>query len=281
MQEYTTLDVDIVDEDVFRIAFDRPEEMNATNGEMHRELTRVFRDAYESDTRVVVLTGNGNVFSAGGDIEGMKTRIENPRHRPFTESLREGETIIRDIINLEKPLIAKVNGHATGLGATLALFCDLVYMEEDAKIGDPHVNVGYVAGDGGAVIWPLLTNVHKAEELLMTGELISASEAEEIGLINYVVAPKQLDDRVDEMIDNLATGPQLAMRYTKMAINNWIEDGVNNILRESLALEGISSHQPDHEEAVDAFLEERTPNFPDSRDAANEEEWRTLCAVQT
>jgi len=272
MRDYDTLDVGIVDGDVFRISFDRPDEMNATNGKMHRELTHVFKDAYESDTRVVLLTGNGDVFSAGGDIEGMKERIENPRQRPFTESLREGETIIRDMINLEKPLIAKVNGHATGLGATLALFCDLVYMEEGAKIGDPHVKVGYVAGDGGAVIWPLLTNVHKAKELLMTGELISASEAEEIGLINYAVPSEALDDRVDEMIDDLATGPQLAMRYTKMAINNWIEDGVNNILRESLALEGISSHQPDHEEAVDAFLEDRTPNFPSARDPDAESE---------
>jgi enoyl-CoA hydratase len=267
MREYDTLDVRIVDGDVFRIAFDRPDAMNATNGRMHRELTHVFRDAYESeDARVVVLTGNHGVFSAGGDIKEMKERVDNPRMRPFKESLREGERIIRDIVNLEKPLIAKVNGHATGLGATLALFCDIVYMEEGAKIGDPHVNVGYVAGDGGAVIWPLLTNVHKAKELLMTGELISASEAEDIGLINYAVSPEELDDRVDEMIQDLASQPQLAMRYTKMAINNWIEDGVNNILRESLALEGVSSHEPDHEEAVNAFLEDRTPHFPSARE---------------
>ncbi len=94
-------------------------------------------------------------------------------------------------------MTAKVNGNATGLGATLALFCDLVHVMEEAKIGDPHVKVRYVAGDGGAVIWPLLINVHKAKELLMTGKLISATGAEEIGPINYAVPSEELDDRVD------------------------------------------------------------------------------------
>lgn len=264
MRDYNTLDVRMVD-DVFRIAFDRPDSYNAVNPEMHEELMYVFRDAAESDARVVLLTGNNDMFSSGGDIEGMKERIEHPEDRPWEVTREEGETIIRSIVELDKPLIAKVNGHATGLGATLALFCDIVYMEEGAKIGDPHVKVGLVAGDGGAIIWPLLTNVHKAKELLMTGELVSASEAEEIGLINYAVPADDLDEEVDEMIDTLASGPQTAIRYTKMAINKWIEDGVDDILRESLLLEGFSQEHPDHEEAVDAFLEDRTPNFPSGR----------------
>ncbi len=112
-------------------------------------------------------------------------------------------------------MIAKVNGDATGLGATLALFCDIVMLSEDARIGDPHVNVALVAGDGGAVIWPLLTSLNKAKELLMTGELLSAEEAKELGLVNHVVPADELDNATDEMVEKLATGPQTAIRYTK------------------------------------------------------------------
>jgi enoyl-CoA hydratase len=264
MRDYEALDVSIQD-DVFRIAFDRPESLNGVNPETHYELTKVFKDAYESDTRVVLLTGNGDAFSAGGDLDFMKERVENPEKHPFTRSLREAEEIIEDIINLEKPIIAKVNGHATGLGATIALFCDIVYADEDAKIGDPHVNVGLVAGDGGAVIWPLLTDIHKAKELLMTGDLVTATEAEELGLVNYAVPSEELDDRVDEMIDKLATGPQTAIRYTKVALNEWLHLGVSNILRESLAFEYISQQDPDHEEAINAFLEDRQPEYESAR----------------
>lgn len=264
MREYQTLDVELHG-DVLRIAFDRPDAKNAANPIMHSEMTHVFKDASETDARVVVLTGNGDTFSAGGDIQHMKERIDDSSVSPFTDAIKEAETILSDLISLEKPIIAKVNGHATGLGATLALFCDIVIASEDAKIGDPHVQIGLVAGDGGAVIWPLLTDIHTAKELLMTGELISAKEAEEIGLINYAVPPDELDDKVDKMVDKLASGPQLAIRYTKKAINNYLQRGIDDILSESLALEAISHRHPDHEEAVSAFLDNSTVNFPSGR----------------
>jgi enoyl-CoA hydratase len=226
----------------------------------------VFDDASEHDAvRVVVLTGNGDVFSAGGDLERMKRRIDHPEEDPFLDSLREAESIIHDLLNLEKPVVAKVNGHATGLGATLALFCDLTYISADAKIGDPHVNVGLVAGDGGAVIWPLLTDMHTAKEFLMTGRLAPAEEAEEIGLVNEAVPPEELDERVESVVDRLATRPQTAVQFTKMALNGWIDLGVSKILKESLAYEAISQRDPDHDEAVTALLEDRDPEFPSAR----------------
>lgn len=265
MREYDTLDVKI-DDDIFRIQFDNPENYNAINPTCHEELTYVFQDAYESDTRVVVLTGKGDAFSAGGNIDFMKERLENPQDRPFKQSLREGEKIIRDMLQLDKPIVAEMNGHATGLGATIALFCDIVVANEEAKIGDPHVNVGLVAGDGGAVIWPLLTDIHTAKEMLMTGRLVTGAEANEMGLVNYALPADEVPDKVNEIVDELASGPQTAIRYTKKALNGWLELGVNNILRESLAFEGISQKQPDHEAAVDAFLEDEEPSFPSGRD---------------
>jgi enoyl-CoA hydratase len=265
MREYDHLDVSQPD-DVFRIAFDDPDQLNAVNDDVHEELTYVFKDAYESDARVVVLTGNGDVFSAGGDIDGMRARLDGEAEYSFRKMIRDGEEVIEDMVNLDKPLVARVNGHVTGFGATVALFCDIVVAVEGAKFGDPHVNVGLAAGDGGAVIWPLLTNMHKAKELLMTGDTITMTEAQELGLINYAVPPEELDEKVDELVDKLASGPQHAIRYTKLALNGWIQLGVNNILRESLALEYMSETHPDHEAAVEAFLEGEEPVFPSGRD---------------
>jgi len=270
MRDYEALDVSL-EGDVLRIAFDDPENSNAISREAHGELTHVFKDAWENDdARVVMLTGNGDVFSAGGDLDRMKHRIEHPEEDPFRESIREAEEIIEDIVNLEKPLVAKVNGHCTGLGTTLALFSDLVYMDESGKIGDPHVSAGLVAGDGGAVVWPLIVGLQTAKEFLMTGKMVTGAEAADIGLVNEALPSDELDERVDEVIDELASGPQVAIRYTKVALNEWLHLGVDNVLRESLALEAVSQRHPDHAEAVDAFLEGREPDFPSGRDRSEE-----------
>jgi len=264
--DYETLEVGIEgrEDDVFRVALDEPERMNVVDGTMHAELARVFREAYDADVRVVLLTGTGDAFSAGGDVGWMEEWVEDPE--VFRETTREGEEIIESLVNLEVPVIARVNGDAVGLGATLALHCDIVIASEDARIGDPHVQVGLAAGDGGAVIWPLLTSFNRAKEYLMTGELIPAPEAEEMGLVNHAVPPADLDDTVEERIETLASLPQPAVRYSKMAANAWLDLGVEQVLRESLALEGLSARTPDHEEAVTAFLEGRDPNPPSARD---------------
>lgn len=264
MRDYDSLDVS-QDGDVLRIAFDRPGARNAIDAGTHEELGYVFRDAADSDARVVVFTGNGDrAFSAGGDFGLLKEGIED--QGVFRDSMRRDETMLKDIVNLEKPVIARINGDATGLGASLALFCDIVIASKESRIGDPHVKVGLVAGDGGAVIWPLLVGLNKAKEFLMTGDLIPAPEAEDLGLVNHAVPPEELDDKVGEIIDKLATNPQLAVQYTKLSCNRWLEFGMNNVLRESMALEGISQGHPDHEEAVDALIEKRQPNFENSRD---------------
>jgi len=263
MEEYDHLEVRLED-DVLTIAFDRPESLNAVNEPLHAELATVFRDIYETEARVVVLTGNGKAFSAGGDVGWMAENLDDPEG--FQTTMREGERIIRDLVNVEKPVVAKVNGDTTGLGATLALFCDIVVMSEDARLGDPHVNVALVAGDGGAVIWPLLTSLNTAKELLMTGRLLSAAEASELGLVNHVVPADRLDAKTDELVDKLASGPQPAIRYTKKTLNSWLELGMGVALEEGLALEGVGQQHPDHAEAVDAFLNGREPNFPSGRD---------------
>lgn len=265
--DYRDLTVDR-DGDVLHIAFDRPESMNAITERMHSELSTVFRDAADADARVVVLTGEGDAFSAGGDLDWLSACAEDPSK--FRAVVQEGERTIRDLLAVDKPVIARINGDATGFAATLALLSDVTIASEDATIGDPHVNAGLSAGDGGAVVWPLLVGMNTAKELLMTGELLEATEAAELGLINRSVPPADLDDEVAALVDRLANGPQVAIRYTKRALNTWLELGVDAVLRQSLALEAMTQQHPDHREGLDAFREGRRPEFPSSRAGESE-----------
>jgi enoyl-CoA hydratase len=154
-----------------------------------------------------------------------------------------------------------VNGDAVGLGATLVLMCDVVFMADTARIGDAHVRVGLVPGDGGAVIWPLLVGPARAKEYLMTGDLIPAAEAERIGLVNHVVPADAVLDQALAFAGRLASGASLAIRFTKLAVQRAVQQSVLNSLDMSLALEAVTGHSKDHDEAAAAFREKRRPNF--------------------
>jgi enoyl-CoA hydratase len=185
------------------------------------------------------------------EFEPLKARVP----------LRNAKRLIHNMLEIEQPIIAAVNGDAVGLGATLALFCDVIIASEKARIGDPHVKVGLVAGDGGAVIWPLLCGLARAKEYLMTGDLMSATEAERIGLINHVVPPEDVMPRALELAHRLANGPTRAIRWTKLSCNKRLRDEVNLVLEASLAVETISMFTEDHKEAARAFVEKRAPKF--------------------
>jgi enoyl-CoA hydratase/carnithine racemase len=242
------------------VTMNRPETLNAVDERMHEELARIFIDLNnDPDIDVVILTGAGRAFSSGGDIGWMKLMIDEPSL--FEKTAREGKQIIFSLLDCEKPIIAKLNGHATGLGATIALFCDAIFASERAKIGDPHVSVGFVAGDGGAVIWPQLIGYARAKEYLMTGDLMSASEAARIGLINRAVPPDELDASVDAFARRLAGGAVKAIKWTKMSVNIGLKQLAHSILDASIAYEAQSNRTADHAEAVAAFGEGRQPRF--------------------
>lgn len=244
-----------VSEGVATITFNRPELMNAVDVETHLALQEALKSAdFDDDVAVIVLTGAGKAFCAGGDISGMKGESS------FGDGSRVhsvGRHLIELLVQIEKPLIAKVNGAAVGLGATIALYCDIVYMSSTARIGDRHVNVGLVAGDGGAAIWPLLIGPAKAKELLMTGRLLSGSEAARIGLVSDCVEPDELDERVEELASHLASLPPYAVRATKLSVNKLVHDSMLKAFDLSLAYEHLSMKSDDHQEAVSAFLEKR------------------------
>nr|VFK45660.1 MAG: enoyl-CoA hydratase [Candidatus Kentron sp. SD]VFK49747.1 MAG: enoyl-CoA hydratase [Candidatus Kentron sp. SD]VFK81088.1 MAG: enoyl-CoA hydratase [Candidatus Kentron sp. SD] len=243
---------------VLVVSLNRPESLNAMNGKFHTEMSRLFGDiARDRQTEVVVITGRGKAFSAGGDLKWFREMTPEQLDDLFTEA----RSIIIDLLEVEQPIIAAINGFATGLGATVALFSDIIIASERARIGDPHVQVGVVAGDGGAVIWPWLVGAARAKEFLMTGDLVDAREAERIGLVNRVVAHDELMPTAMALAKRLAEGPTQAIRGTKTSINKILRDTANLVLDTSLALEKQCFHTPDHREAIDAFVEKRRPVF--------------------
>ena len=249
---------------VATITLNRPERLNAVGDGMHEELEDVFgRMNSDDEVNAIILTGAGRAFCAGGDIRGMGSQPEsgdgssigNPA---FSRSPRR---LILSMLEVEAPIITAMNGDAVGLGATLALLGDVIIAAEGARVGDTHVRIGLVAGDGGAVIWPLLVGVNRAKEYLMTGDLIPAPEAERIGLINHVVPLEEVEPKARALAERLANGPTWAIRWTKASVNKVIRERMNLILDTSLAYEALSVGTEDMREAARAFVEKRPPQF--------------------
>lgn len=245
---------------ILTVTMDRPEVKNAANVPMHRELSTVFYDvARDPDCDVVILTGAGDAFSSGGDIGAMREKIDD--QTKWVDTVQEARGIFYGMLELDKPLITRVNGAATGLGATLAVYADIAIAAESAVIGDPHVKVGLSAGDGGALMWPMLVGFQKAKELLFLGDTVSAKEAERIGLVTYCVPDAELDARVDALADRLAKGARLAIGWTKRSINHTIRMLAQGTMENGLLLETLSHLTRDHGEAIDAFMAKRKPQF--------------------
>lgn len=244
-------------EDLAILTLNRPERLNAVNGAMHSELSTVFADVQaDTDVRAAVLTGAGRGFCAGGDFSGASMASKTG-----LTMMQEARLIVDRMLDLEKPLIAAVNGAAVGLGATIALCCDVVIAAENARFGDPHVKMGITAGDGGAVIWPLLIGVNRAKYWLMTGDLMPANAAMDLGLVNRVVPEGQALAEAEALARRLAAGAPYAVQSTKVSVNKIIKAVSNLVLPLSLALEEISMSKEDHREAVRAFQEKREPKF--------------------
>ncbi|MBZ6078478.1 enoyl-CoA hydratase/isomerase family protein [Microvirga puerhi] len=239
-------------ERLLTITLNRPEVLNAFGAVMHIEIIDALRfAATDPGSDVIVLTGAGRAFSAGGDLDRMEECIANPAE--FDREAADAKRIVFTLLDLEKPIIAKVNGHAVGLGATIALLCDVIFAAESAKIGDPHVKVGLVAGDGGAIIWPQLIGFARAKEYLMSGTLLTASKAAEIGLINHAVPDAELDDRVGIFCRELLDGATQAIRWTKTTINLELKRIAHALMDPGIAYESLSMRSEEHRNAVKAM----------------------------
>jgi enoyl-CoA hydratase len=253
---YEAISIDQRDDGVVLATLNRPDRLNAVNAQMHHELAWLTRDVDgDPAARVLVITGAGRAFCAGGDF-GPQPATSDPGM-----TLEEARQIVDHLLECSKPVISAVNGYAMGLGATVALLCDVVYAAESAVFADTHVKMGIGAGDGGQVIWPLLMGVNKAKYFLMTGDRLTAAEAERMNLVNFVVPDGTVVDEALALAARLAAGPGVAISASKMAINNYMRTVSSIVLPLSLALEGASMRSADHREAVKAFQDKRDPNF--------------------
>ena len=234
--------------------------MNPVDEALHGELARVFPDLdRDPESDVIVLTGAGRAFCAGGDMAWFQRMIDDPER--FRAIAPDAKRIISGLLEMEKPVVCRLNGAAAGLGASIALLSDIIVADETAPIGDPHVRMGLVAGDGGAVIWPQLVGYARAKEFLLTGDMMTAREAAAMGLVNHAVPAAELDAKVEEIVGKLANGATWAIRWTKTAINIPLRRVAAEITDAAIAYEILSNRHPDHQEAVRAFVEKRRPRF--------------------
>ncbi|MBM7422962.1 enoyl-CoA hydratase/isomerase family protein [Spongiibacter marinus] len=245
---------------ILTITIDRPEAKNAVNAALHGEFSRIFYDIdRDEETDVVVITGTSEAFSAGGDLDWLIEIQGDPA--ATAEAIVNDRKIQNSLLDLEKPVIAKVRGPAIGLGCTLALFCDFIYATADAKFADPHVSVGLVAGDGGAVIWPQLIGYARAKRYLLTGDFIDGKTAELYGLITETVADDELDAAVDAMANRMANGAPFAIKWTKSSINAGLKQVANAIIDRAAAFENMTMMTEDHKTALMAFKDRIKPQF--------------------
>ncbi len=246
--------------DVLVATIDHPRsELNAVDELLHGELAELFRTLKREDAaRAVLLTGSKRAFSAGGDFTWFPSLRTTER---LGHLRRDGKQMVWDLLDVELPIVAALNGPAVGLGASLALLCDVIVMADTAVIADPHVSVGLVAGDGGAAIWPLLVGPARAKRYLLTGDPLSAAEAERIGLVNEVVPAEELAARGRWWAQRLAAGAPLAVRATKQAVNAQVKRALLESFDVSTALEMMTFLSDDHVEAMTARAEQRPPSF--------------------
>ncbi len=259
-EDFEYLRFERLDGHILLVTIDRPENrLNAVDGQMHDELTQLFPVLQaEREARCIVLTGSGPTFSAGGDFDWFPT-LQEPGH---LEPLRQdGKNLIWDMLDVQVPIVAAVNGHAMGLGASIALLCDVIFVAESARIGDPHVKVGIVAGDGGTVAWPLAVGPALAKQYLLTGDPISATEAHRIGLVNFVAPDEECLDQAIGFARRIAANAPMAVQYTKIAANKLLKDAANTAFDVATALEIVTFQSEDHAEALAALKEHRDPTF--------------------
>jgi enoyl-CoA hydratase len=261
-EKFPDLKIDIAD-GIATVTINRPEVLNAVNMELHRQLEDVWLDlTYDQRVQAVVLTGAGKAFIAGGDLKRMQERFgteEGMEHALGVTA--KARRLLSSMLDFQKPIIAAVNGDAIGLGATIALFCDIIIASDSAKIGDPHVKIGVSAGDGGAIIWPLLLGPARAKEYLMLGLIATGSEAERIGLVNHAVPAEDVLPTALKTAENLCRLSPWAVRYTKSTVNIMVRHYLNMMMDASMATEALTMLNQDHAEAVTAFVEKRKPVF--------------------
>ncbi|MFI8232126.1 enoyl-CoA hydratase/isomerase family protein [Streptomyces sp. NPDC085900] len=251
-----------VDAGVAHLTLDRPEALNALTPGQRELLIELLADASaDPGVRAVVVTGTGRGFCAGADLRGGAAGGERVAG-DVARMIRTGaQRLIAAVLDCEKPVIAAVNGTAAGLGAHLALACDLVLAAESAKFIEVFVRRGLVPDGGGAYLLPRLIGPHRAKELMFFGDALSAADAERIGLVNRVVPDAELDKTARDWAARLAVGPTRALALTKQLVNASLDADRAAAFAAEAAAQEINMTTADAQEGVRSFVERRSPEY--------------------
>lgn len=258
-RDFPGLRLDLPEPGILRMVLDTPGKLNAVDAVKHANLADVWpvidRDP---DVRVVVVHGEGGTFSAGGDLGMIREIASDPEVRATT--FREARDLVYNMINCSKPIISAIEGTAVGAGLATALMADISVCGRSARLIDGHTKLGVAAGDHAVIIWPLLCGMAKSKYYLLTCDPIDGAEAERIGLVSMAVDDDAVIETAFGVARKLARGSQQAIRFTKLALNNWLRQA-GPAFDTSVALEMLGFASSDVHEGVAAITEKRRPDF--------------------
>ncbi len=251
-----------VNEGIATLTFNRPEVFNSLNEEMHAELKQALGQVKKDKSiRVLIITGEGKAFCAGQDLNDRSVN-DGDAKLDLGESIeRKYNPLIKTIYNLEMPVICKVNGVAAGAGVGIALACDFVIANEKASFIQAFCKIGLVPDSGNSFFLPKLVGMARAKELCMLGDKLSAQTAQEYGLISRVYSLEEIDDEVQKLAKHFSTAPTYGLSLIKKALNESIENSLDEQLELEKNLQRAAGHSNDYKEGVAAFLGKRAPNF--------------------
>lgn len=251
-----------VNEGIATLTFNRPEVFNSLNEEMHAELKQALGQVKKDKSiRVLIITGEGKAFCAGQDLNDRSVN-DGDAKLDLGESIeRKYNPLIKTIYNLEMPVICKVNGVAAGAGVGIALACDFVIANEKASFIQAFCKIGLVPDSGNSFFLPKLVGMARAKELCMLGDKLSAQTAQEYGLISRVYPLDEIDEEVEKLAKHFSTAPTYGLSLIKKALNESIENSLDEQLELEKNLQRAAGHSNDYKEGVAAFLGKRAPNF--------------------
>jgi enoyl-CoA hydratase len=266
LREYEGIGVEVRANGVALVTIRGADKVNSLTERHHRELATVWPDlSAEDDVRVIVVTGEGAVFCAGGNLD-MERRLAGD-HPRAVQVMSEARDLVLNIVNCDKPIISAINGAAVGAGLAAALLADISVIGDDVVLTDGHTRIGLVAGDHAVLIWPLLCGMARTKYYLLTCERIDGRTAAEIGLVSKATERTEVLGEAMRIADRLAAGPQYALRWTKRSLNQWLRMALP-AFETSLGLETLTLLGPDFAEGIDAFATKREPSFGHDADGA-------------
>ena len=255
--------LEVEDDGPATITLDQPDRRNALSEEISTGINEALDEIEGSDARVVLIEGSGGSFSAGGDIERMIEGIQNdvPADERVRALERSTNELMTRLVKFPIPTTALVDGAAVGAGANLALACDMQLASESAAFGFVFRQVGLSVDAGTSYLLPRVVGENVAKELVLTGDIIGADRAKDLGLVNHVYSDEEFDDEVEEFVEKIVSGPPVALRHANRLVGEGLNKSLEQALTDEAVAQGIVFDTADHEEGVNAFFEDRDPEY--------------------